>query len=93
MPPRLGGATILTMPSGPKFIRFFWPILEALRDLGGAAPPREVIDLAIEKLGIADDERAERTKSGSLRGCPRSHELRVFRSPKLAMTEPCASWL
>ena len=55
------------MPSGPKFIRFFWPILTALRDLGGSARPREVVDLVVEMLEIPDDERAERTKSGSLR--------------------------
>jgi restriction system protein len=30
------------MASGPKFIRFFWPILKALRDLGGSAQPREL---------------------------------------------------
>ena len=52
------------MPAGPKFIRFFWPIVAALRELGGAARPREVVDLAIEKLGLPDEERAEQTKSG-----------------------------
>lgn len=55
------------MPAGPKFIRFFWPLLTALRELGGAAKPREVIDLVLDSLDISDDERAERTKSGSLR--------------------------
>ena len=66
------------MPSGPKFLRFFWPIVQALRDLGGAAPPREVVDLAIEKLGIGDDERAERTKSGSLRVENQAHWARNY---------------
>ncbi len=55
------------MPAGPKFVRFFWPVVRALRDLGGSAQPREVVDLVIEMLAIPDDERAERTKSGSLR--------------------------
>jgi restriction system protein len=55
------------MPAGPKFIRFFWPILKALRNLGGSAQPREVVDLVVEMLAIPDDERAERTKSGTLR--------------------------
>jgi restriction system protein len=63
---------------GPKFIRFFWPIIGALRDLGGAAPAREAVDLAIEKLNIGDDERAERTKSGSLRVENQAHWARNY---------------
>ena len=55
------------MPGGPKFIRFFWPLIAALRELGGSAKPREAIDLVLDTLAIPDDERAERTKSGSLR--------------------------
>lgn len=55
------------MPAGPKFIRFFWPTIVALRELGGAAKPREVIDLVVEKSGLSDEERSERTKSGNLR--------------------------
>ena len=54
------------MAAGPKFIRFFWPV-RALRELGGSARPRDVIDLVLEMLEIPDDERAEVTKSGSLR--------------------------
>lgn len=53
------------MPSGPKFIRFFWPILKALRDLGGSARPREVVDLVVEMLGVSDDERAEAARCAS----------------------------
>ena len=41
------------MASVPKFIRFFWPILKALRELGGSAKPREVVDLVIEMLGVS----------------------------------------
>ncbi len=66
------------MPSGPKFIRFFWPVLKALRDLGGSARPREVIDLVIEMLDIPDDERAERTKSGALRVDNQVHWARNY---------------
>jgi len=55
------------MASGPKFIRFFWPIIDSLREVGGSAKPREVVDLVIEKLEIGDDERAEQLKSGALR--------------------------
>ncbi len=55
------------MAEGPKFVRFFWPVLIALRELGGSARPREVVDLALDIVEVGDDERAERTKSGTLR--------------------------
>lgn len=55
------------MPKGPKFIRFLWPTVRALRELGGSAKPREVIDLVLELANISDDERAEQLKSGVLR--------------------------
>jgi restriction system protein len=55
------------MPSGPRFIRFLWPTLSALRELGGSARPREVIDRVLEIANISDDERAEQLKSGGLR--------------------------
>ncbi|HET7489174.1 MAG TPA: restriction endonuclease [Acidimicrobiales bacterium] len=66
------------MPSGPRFTRFFWPILAALRELGGSARPREVVDLVLDSLAIGDDERAERTKSGSLRVANQVHWARNY---------------
>ncbi len=66
------------MASGPKFIRFFWPVLASLRDLGGSARPREVVDLVLDNLEIDDDERAERTKSGSLRVANQVHWARNY---------------
>ena len=55
------------MAKGPQFLRFIWPIIQALHDLGGSAGPREAIDLVAERLQIPDDERAVRLKSGGLR--------------------------
>jgi len=50
-----------------------------------------------QKMGklilVGDLEATTQASPGRAAGCPRSHELRVFRSPKLAMTEPCTSWL
>jgi restriction system protein len=66
------------MPSGPKFIRFFWPIVDALREFGGSAQPREVTDRVIEMLKIGDDERAERTKGGALRVDNQVHWARNY---------------
>lgn len=55
------------MTKGPKFVRLFWPTVTALRELGGSAKPREVIDLVLDLTKISDDERAEKLKSGGLR--------------------------
>lgn len=55
------------MTEGPKFIRFLWPVVGAVREMGGSARPAEVVDRVIETVGISDDERAERTKSGTPR--------------------------
>ena len=63
---------------GPKFIRFFWPVVRALRDLGGSARPAEVVDLVFEMLNISDDERAELTKSGSRRLTNQVHWARRY---------------
>jgi restriction endonuclease Mrr len=63
---------------GPKFIRFFWPILASLREFGGAAPAAEVVDRASEMLQISDDERAERTKGGTLRVVNQAHWARRY---------------
>jgi len=64
--------------AGPKFIRFFWPVVAALRELGGSARPREVVDLVLDTLGIDDDERAERTKGGTLRVDNQVHWARNY---------------
>lgn len=66
------------MGAGPKFIRFFWPVIAALRDLGGSARPREVVDLILDTTGIDEAERAERTKSGSLRVNNQVHWARNY---------------
>jgi restriction system protein len=52
--------------------------MTALRDLGGSAKPGEVVDLVVEMLGISDDERAERVKSGSLRIDNQVHWARQY---------------
>lgn len=41
------------MAAGPRFIHFFWPVIDAVRDLGGSAKPREVVDLVLEGGEVA----------------------------------------
>jgi restriction system protein len=51
----------------PQFLKFFIPIVEALKDLGGSGTASEVIDLAIDKLGISEKEQQETIKHGESR--------------------------
>lgn len=48
----------------PQFLKFFIPIVEALKSLGGSGTSSEVIDLAIDKLNISEDEQQETIKNG-----------------------------
>lgn len=52
---------------GPKFIRFFNPILKVLKELGGSGNSGEVKDLVIEKMNIPEAELEEKLKSGASR--------------------------
>jgi restriction system protein len=46
------------------YLRFFGPILEVLRDLGGSARSAQVKDLVTDRINITDAERAEVLKNG-----------------------------
>jgi len=52
---------------GPQFLRFFIPIVETLRELGGSGQPKEVTNAVLERLHISEQEQAETNKSGSSR--------------------------
>jgi restriction system protein len=53
--------------SQAEFVRWFGPLLEALRELGGSAKPREAADKIAEKLDLNDDKLNEVLDSGQLR--------------------------
>ena len=53
-----------TQISGPKFVRFFGPVLDALRTLGGAAEPKGVMEKVQESVDITPQELIETTKNG-----------------------------
>ena len=56
------------MPAqGPQFVRFFGPLLDALRELGGSARPAEATEAVIERLGIPEVRQAETLKNGESR--------------------------
>lgn len=54
----------MTKLKGPKFIQYFQPVLEGLRDLGSSAKPREVYAWIAERYPIPKDEIEDTTKGG-----------------------------
>ena len=49
---------------GPKFVGYFWPIIEILRELGGSARPAEVRERIAAKLGISEAAQSVTLRSG-----------------------------
>lgn len=52
---------------GPKFIKYFQPVVDALIELGGSGRPSEVKDVISEKLKISDEELGAQIPSGASR--------------------------
>lgn len=52
---------------GPKFVRYFQPVIDALNELGGSGRPAEVKDLIAEGLEISDEELGAQISSGASR--------------------------
>ncbi|MCP9761641.1 restriction endonuclease [Lacihabitans soyangensis] len=50
-----------------EFVKWFGPLLNALRDLGGSGKPKEVVEQIANTLNIPDNQREEVMKSGILR--------------------------
>ncbi|MEP0983624.1 winged helix-turn-helix domain-containing protein [Leptolyngbya sp. FACHB-17] len=53
--------------SGPKFVRFFSPVLQALKELGGSGRPSEVRDFIAKQLDLSEAERTELLEGGAPR--------------------------
>lgn len=49
---------------GPKFVGYFWPVIETLKRLGGSARPAEVREEIVTKLGISETAQSETLQSG-----------------------------
>lgn len=65
---------------GPQFVRFFEPVLDALRALGGSGSPTEVADKIAESLAISQKEQEELTPSGQERYLNRVQWARFYLS-------------
>lgn len=57
----------MTKQRGPQFIKYFRPILEVLKELGGSGTASEVMDHVIEKMQIPESEQEVLLKSGQSR--------------------------
>uniref|UniRef100_A0A832H0U6 Restriction endonuclease n=1 Tax=Oscillatoriales cyanobacterium SpSt-402 TaxID=2282168 RepID=A0A832H0U6_9CYAN len=53
--------------SGPKFVQYFSPVIEALKELGGSGRPSEVRDVIANQLNISEQERTELLSGGAPR--------------------------
>ncbi|HEX6288476.1 MAG TPA: restriction endonuclease [Herpetosiphonaceae bacterium] len=63
---------------GPQFVRYFAPVIEALKELGGSGRPSEVRDVIAQHLKISEQERASVNKSGASRFENRVHWARFY---------------
>ena len=52
---------------GPRFVRYFGPLIEALKQLGGSGGPEEVRGLIASSLAISEEEQSEQLPSGTSR--------------------------
>lgn len=52
---------------GPRFVRFFGPVIEVLKGLGGSGSPEEVRAEVASRLAISETEQDEQLPSGSSR--------------------------
>lgn len=49
---------------GVEFLKWFGPLLDVLRELGGSASTREAVDAVAKKMHVSDEERQVTLKSG-----------------------------
>ena len=59
--------TTMAKKSNAEFVKWFGPVLDALRDLGDSGRPREVYSRIAENLAIPDEILDETLKSGASR--------------------------
>ncbi len=72
------GASAAKKGKQAEFVRWFGPLLDALRDLGGSASPREAIDRIAEREKVPDELRNVLLKSGQERFYNQVHWARQY---------------
>ncbi len=66
------------MKKGPQFVRYFGPVIEALKELGGSGRPAEVCDLIAQHLKVSEQERSVLNKGGQSKFENRVHWARFY---------------
>lgn len=65
------------MKRGPQFVRYFSPVIEALKELGGSGRPSEVTDLIAQRIRVPEAERST-NKGGQSKFENRVHWARFY---------------
>ena len=63
---------------GPEFIRFFRPILEVLRELGGSGTASEIVDRSLDIAKVSEAEQEAVNKNGLSRVKNQVHWARQY---------------
>jgi restriction system protein len=63
---------------GPQFIRFFRPILEVMKNLGGSGTASEIVDRSIELAKVTEEEQQAVNKNGLSRVKNQVHWARQY---------------
>lgn len=63
---------------GPNFVQWFGPLLEALKELGGSATPKEAVERVAVIAKVPQEQREETLKSGMERFANQVHWARQY---------------
>ena len=77
---RRGDSKAAETESNARFVQYFGPLLDALRDLGGSGTPGEVVERIARNLNISEDIQNELTASGEPRFPNNVHWARFYLS-------------
>ena len=62
-----GGSVSRAESGGPRFVRYFGPLIDVLKELGGSGSPEEVRSMVASRLATSDEEHSEQPSSGTSR--------------------------
>lgn len=63
---------------GPNFIRYFDPVIKALKELGGSGTPPEVVEIVARLKNVSEEEQKETLKTGASRFVNQVHFARQY---------------
>ncbi len=63
---------------GPEFIRFFHPIIQVMRTLGGSGTASEIVDRSLEAAQVTETEQQAVNKNGLSRVKNQVHWARQY---------------